>query len=683
MFLVICNKINHHMKKSFVLLCLSFLLATFLPAQEVRLLSDVNPGPDGSWNQNFRLFDGYGDYAVYFTLFDGKRRFFIIDANNESTNEVLSFDSGWIIDFLHMEDRFFISFREGSTFSLIEFVGDQASIVYQDDDILSLTEHMGDLYFNVDGFTSGIYRYDISAGNIEEVSSWDNSDNIIDMHSFKDELYIIEATFDDRQLRKLNPNGTSEMIKNLGVGSYFYNHSIFSTVDSLFYFMTNREDEIVHFYRSNGTAEGTYILKDDFTALTTSADPDDNRSIIVFEDGFYFSAETADGPGTYAVQNGSDVVRNITINNENIEFPKYFTEHNGELFFKGTYNDDFSSRILKISDDNSADIAFIPTTTFVNFSDGSYMRELGCYLVHSTHASLFGRELWKSNDVEQMTSLVEDIIPGPLDGGISLSTVASNKFIFTINTPEYGRELWLYDPVSVEDSDCDGYIAMDDCNDNDPQINPGQVEVPYNGVDEDCNPQTLDDDLDQDGFDLADDCNDDEFGINPDATEICDEIDNNCNTEVDEGVQLTYYLDSDGDGYGDAAITFMACEPGQLQVDNGDDCDDNNPVINPDADDIPNNGIDEDCDGMDATSGVSDYLASLIKIYPNPADDVLIIDSDLNFDKYEIRNLLGQKITEGYCNSKTINISSIQKGKFFLYLQNGNDKIIQKSFLKI
>ena len=30
--------------------------------------------------------------------------------------------------------------------------------------------------------------------------------------------------------------------------------------------------------------------------------------------------------------------------------------------------------------------------------------------------------------------------------------------------------------------------------------------------------------------------------------------------QIDEGVQITYYHDADGDGYGNAADTLMACE---------------------------------------------------------------------------------------------------------------------------
>ena len=75
-----------------------------------------------------------------------------------------------------------------------------------------------------------------------------------------------------------------------------------------------------------------------------------------------------------------------------------------------------------------------------------------------------------------------------------------------------------------------GYVVNDlDCDDGSADINPSAIEIIYNGIDDDCNPATLDDDLDQDGFMLADDCDDDNAGINPMATDIADnDIDEDC-----------------------------------------------------------------------------------------------------------------------------------------------------------
>ena len=49
------------------------------------------------------------------------------------------------------------------------------------------------------------------------------------------------------------------------------------------------------------------------------------------------------------------------------------------------------------------------------------------------------------------------------------------------------------------DADADGYDATDDCDDGDATVHPGADEVAYDGVDNDCDPSTADDDLDGDG----------------------------------------------------------------------------------------------------------------------------------------------------------------------------------------
>jgi hypothetical protein len=85
-----------------------------------------------------------------------------------------------------------------------------------------------------------------------------------------------------------------------------------------------------------------------------------------------------------------------------------------------------------------------------------------------------------------------------------------------------------------------GYsLTNDDCDDtagSGASINPDATEVPYDGIDNDCNPATSDDDLDNDGFLNVDDCDDLEFDVYPGAPEICDGLDNNCDGQIDEGI---------------------------------------------------------------------------------------------------------------------------------------------------
>ena len=96
------------------------------------------------------------------------------------------------------------------------------------------------------------------------------------------------------------------------------------------------------------------------------------------------------------------------------------------------------------------------------------------------------------------------------------------------------------------------------------------------------------------------------------------------------------------------------------------DCDDNNVDINPSAEEIPNNGIDEDCDGSDLISSIHDLANSDIEIYPNPATNVIniAIDGQFNFqvDLFDIKG----KLIESRLNSNQLKVSAFPAGTYLL-----------------
>ena len=136
-----------------------------------------------------------------------------------------------------------------------------------------------------------------------------------------------------------------------------------------------------------------------------------------------------------------------------------------------------------------------------------------------------------------------------------------------------------------------------DCNDASADYHPGAPETGCTGPDYNCNGAYDEGDGDSDGYMACDDCDDTRAEVSPEGVEACDGLDNDCNGTIDDGAggSQTYYLDADGDLYGDRAEPVEACAlpPGYSET--GNDCDDDDATIHPGADETCN-GIDDDCD---------------------------------------------------------------------------------------
>jgi len=204
------------------------------------------------------------------------------------------------------------------------------------------------------------------------------------------------------------------------------------------------------------------------------------------------------------------------------------------------------------------------------------------------------------------------------------------------------------------DRDGDSYVVLGcpsngaptDCDDTRAGVSPRAAEIcgdPRAGADsaerdEDCNPgtcfrrdrsgQPLDGDGDPDrdgvvsvlcvnldpwtGLAAASgaDCDDDDPKMN--GTETCDGADNDCDGNIDEDpqthtpgkLQTTYYADRDHDGAGDPQDWLKACSTPTDHSSNAADCNDRDPAVGPDKQELCD-GKDNDCDGTvdDAPGG--------------------------------------------------------------------------------
>ena len=188
------------------------------------------------------------------------------------------------------------------------------------------------------------------------------------------------------------------------------------------------------------------------------------------------------------------------------------------------------------------------------------------------------------------------------------------------------------------------YATQDgDCNDEDAAVHPDAEVVCGEAGDVDCDGVEEDLDQDHDGSPWCDDCNDYDPSVNPQKIERCNEEDDDCDGQVDEeGALLSiWYPDVDGDDYGNTVAGLESCErPAGYYTLQGGDCNDDEYEINPDAMEVCNNGIDDNCNQqvdscllpLDLESTASFIGTADFAIGQDPALNDLVNAGDLDGD---------------------------------------------------
>jgi hypothetical protein len=125
------------------------------------------------------------------------------------------------------------------------------------------------------------------------------------------------------------------------------------------------------------------------------------------------------------------------------------------------------------------------------------------------------------------------------------------------------------------------------------------------------------------------------------------------------------YLDMDEDGF----FSF-------------EDCDDNNSSINPEAEEIPNNPIDENCDGVILYLSVENEILSQIIARPNPTSNVFtIVNPNPSFYSISIIDIHGRIINDlgQQKGDVRIDLSGKENGLYFVSVrdENGGSKMLK------
>ena len=356
---------------------------------------------------------------------------------------------------------------------------------YSGSDLHNLINVNGILYFVAFNSGKGLWKSDGTTDGTRLVVDLDNPDidpNYGEFTLFKEQLFFSGVETASGLGGELwatdgTPEGT-RMIRDIYVGPGWSSPSYLTVKDSLLLFLASSEDLTAggietELWRSDGTFEGTYMVKDIWPGPYHShGGPgiDGYTSSAVVNGIYYFAAK---GPGEYVGENyigglelwrsdgtleGTYIVTDLTptydaIYGEAWSYPNNLINFKNQLFFSA-FSTNTGNELFK-SDGTAGGTHLVKDIcpdggNCCGNSNHSYPGNfviVDSLLYFMACDGIHGRELWKTDGTESGTNLVIDLTEGEESSTISEQTAFKGRlyFVYDDGDDNHGNELWCTD----------------------------------------------------------------------------------------------------------------------------------------------------------------------------------------------------------------------------------------------
>ena len=256
-------------------------------------------------------------------------------------------------------------------------------------------------------------------------------------------------------------DGTAEgtvLVKNINLGTDYNSNFYLTEVNNTLYFTAYDETNGTELWKSNGTAEGTVLVKDINPGTGSFLSPVDDYEYDYFNEltevnnTLYFSADDGTNGSELwksdGTAEGTVLVKDIN-SGAGSSIPNNLTDVNGTLYFSA-YDSTSGMELWKSDGTADGTVLIKDINPGAGSSSPRNLTNINGTLYFTAYNPTVGMELWKSDGTAEGTIVVKDINPGAGSSEIETLTNLNDTLYFTTYDEDYEYEgkLWKSDGTS-------------------------------------------------------------------------------------------------------------------------------------------------------------------------------------------------------------------------------------------